>query len=90
MASTPQKIAARVEELLREELLELGVNPSRLEPHEIAENMRCEVRPDETMIYMWKNQPILRVVPERHEDGTVTWRMFTRDEAMAPETPTLQ
>jgi hypothetical protein len=79
-----------VEELLREELLEMGEDPSRLEPHEIAENMRCEVRPDDSMIYSWKGTPILRVQPEHHQDGSVTWRMFTRDEVMTPQTEILQ
>ena len=71
--------AARVEELLREQLLELGEDPASLAPHLIMQNMQCEVYPDESMVYIWKDIPILRVVPERTDTG-VMWRMFTRDE----------
>ena len=35
--------------------------------------------PDESMVYIWKDIPILRVAPERTDTG-VMWRMFTRDE----------
>ncbi len=72
-------VAARVEELLREQLLELGESPETIAPHLIKQNMQCEVYPDESMVYIWKEIPILRVVPERTETG-VLWRMFTRDE----------
>ena len=34
---------------------------------------------DESMVYIWKDIPILRVAPERTDTG-VMWRMFTRDE----------
>ncbi len=51
------KVAARVEELLREQLEELGENPGAIGAH-----------------------PILRVSSEQHDDGSVTWRMFTRDD----------
>ena len=71
--------AARVEELLREQLLELGEDPASLAPHLIMQNMQCEVYPDESMVYIWKDIPILRVAPERTDTG-VMWRMFTRDE----------
>ena len=71
--------AARVEELLREQLLELGEDPATLAPHLIMQNMQCEVYPDDSMVYVWKDIPILRVVPERTDTG-VMWRMFTRDE----------
>lgn len=74
------KVAARVEELLREQLEELGETPGAIAPHDMAANMRCEIWPDDTMIYMWKTLPILRVSAERHDDGSVTWRMFTRDD----------
>jgi len=43
------------------------------------QNMQCEVYPDESMVYIWKDIPILRVAPERTDTG-VMWRMFTRDE----------
>lgn len=76
-------VAARVEELLREQLEELGETPADLEPHMIIRNMRCEVHPDQSMIYAWKDIPLLRVVPERTSDG-VRWRMFTRDEGELP------
>ena len=69
----------RVEELLREQLLELGEDPASLAPHLIMQNMQCEVYPDESMVYIWKDIPILRVAPERTDTG-VMWRMFTRDE----------
>ena len=72
-------VAARVEELLREQLLELGEDPASLAPHLIMQNMQCEVYPDESMVYIWKDIPILRVAPERTNTG-VMWRMFTRDE----------
>lgn len=76
---TDKGVAARVEELLREELLELGEDPQTLQPHLIMQNMQCEVYPDDSMVYIWKETPILRVVPERTATG-VMWRMFTRDE----------
>jgi hypothetical protein len=41
--------------------------------------MRCDIWPDQTLLYAWKETPILRVVPERYDDGTVQWRMFTTD-----------
>ena len=63
----------------REQLLELGEDPASLAPHLIMQNMRCEVYPDESMVYIWKDIPILRVAPERTDTG-VMWRMFTRDE----------
>ena len=62
---TDKGVAARVEELLREQLLELGEDPASLAPHLIMQNMQCEVYPDESMVYIWKDIPILRVVPER-------------------------
>lgn len=74
------KVAARVEELLREQLEELGENPGAIDAHEIAAHMRCEIWDDDTMIYIWKETPILRVSSEQHDDGSVTWRMFTRDD----------
>lgn len=66
---TDKGVAARVEELLREQLLELGEDPASLAPHLIMQNMQCEVYPDESMVYIWKDIPILRVVPERHRYG---------------------
>ena len=44
-----------------------------------VQNMQCEGYPDESMVYVWKDIPILRVAPE-HTDTGVMWRMFTRDE----------
>lgn len=66
---TPQ-VARRVEELLREVLQERGVNPKNLQPQEIAANMVCQIGDDNSMLYCWKGQPILRVVPEIHAAGT--------------------
>lgn len=60
---TDKGVAARVEELLREQLLELGEDPASLAPHLIMQNMQCEVYPDESMVYIWKDIPILRVAP---------------------------
>lgn len=73
-------VAMRVEELLQEQLERLGVDLSSLEPHEISEHMHCKIWPDQTMVYSWKEQPILRIVPEEQEDGSLSWRMFTQDE----------
>lgn len=73
-------VSARVEELLREQLIELGEDPADIAPHLIMQNMQCEVYPDDSMVYIWKDIPLLRVVPERTESG-VLWRMFTRDDA---------
>ncbi len=81
MSTISQPVAARVEELLREELRELGVTLTELQPHEIAAHMRCEVYPDESMVYMWKGEYLLRVVPEKNDAGEVLrWRMFTRND----------
>lgn len=81
MNKMSQKVAARVEELLREQLEEMGVDISKLEPHVISENMRCDVYPDESMVYSWKDTQLLRVVPEKDEEGLVVrWRMFTKDD----------
>ena len=68
---TDKGVAARVEELLREQLLELGEDPASLAPHLIMQNMQCEVYPDESMVYIWKDIPILRVVPERTDTGVM-------------------
>ena len=65
---TDKGVAARVEELLREQLLELGEDPASLAPHLIMQNMQCEVYPDESMVYIWKDIPILRV-PRAHRYG---------------------
>ena len=75
-----KKVAARIEELLYEQLEELGEDPKNLSPHTISEYMHCEVYPDHSMVYSWKDFPILRVIPENTPTGT-RWRMFTREEA---------
>lgn len=72
-------VAARIEELLREELALLGDAPAGLAPDAIAANMRCEVADDDSMTYSWKGVPILHVRPEARE-GSVYWRMFTRED----------
>lgn len=82
--TTDPRLAARIEELLREQLEDMGENPHTLEPHHIAQSMRCEVYPDKSMLYSWKGRPILRVVPEAQPDGTTRWRMFTDDVSPAP------
>ncbi len=78
MRPTPE-VAARIEELLREELRELGEDPARIRPEDIAAHMRCEIQDDYSMTYFWKDLPILHVQPEKTEDGT-NWRMFTRED----------
>ena len=84
------QVAARVEELLREQLEELGVNPRKLAPEEIAANMHCHLAPNGSMTYLWKGKPMLYVTPEKlvDENGaeSVLWRMFTKDDlADAPD-----
>ena len=78
------QVAARVEELLREQLEELGVNPRKLAPEDIAANMHCHLAPDGSMTYIWKGEPMLHVMPEKlmDENGeeSVLWRMFTKDD----------
>ena len=66
---TDKGVAARVEELLREQLLELGEDPASLAPHLIMQNMQCEVYPDESMVYIWKDIPILSRRPRAHRYG---------------------
>lgn len=80
MSKMSQNVAARVEELLREQLSELGIEIAKLEPHVIAENMKCDVFSDDSMIYYWKGEPILRVEPESTQAGSTSWRMFTKDD----------
>ncbi|MBQ2516378.1 MAG: hypothetical protein II543_03865 [Desulfovibrio sp.] len=78
------RVAARVEELLREQLAERGVALRELTPADIATGMDCAIAPDNSMTYYWQNEPIHQVVPERlRADGEdiVRWRMFTRDDA---------
>lgn len=76
-------VAQRVEELLRELLADMGIDVANLAPHEIAESMHCNVYPDESMLYSWNNMPLLRVVPEKDENGNVMrWRMFTGDDSV--------
>ena len=78
------QVAARMEELLREQLEELGVNPRKLAPETIAANMHCHLAPDGSMTYLWKGEPMLHVMPEKlvDENGeeSVLWRMFTKDD----------
>ena len=77
------QVAARVEELLREQLEELGVNPRSLTPEEIASHMHCHIAPDNSMTYLWKGEPILYITPEikmRDGEESVLWRMFTKDD----------
>jgi len=84
------QVAARVEELLREQLEELGVNPRKLAPEEIAANMHCHIAPDNSLTYFWKERPVLYVTPEKCErDGetSILWRMFTKDDMPAPQGP---
>lgn len=77
---TPE-VAKRIEELLQEQLYELGVNVKNLKPEEIAKSMKCHIAPDNSMTYYWNNHAILDVIPEIQK-GTqfVKWRMFTKDD----------
>lgn len=82
------RVAARVEELLREQLFERGVNPAHLSPQDIMEFMTCALAPDNSMTYAWKGQPLLYVAPEILEgpDGvSVLWRMFTADDQLTDD-----
>ncbi len=76
-----RELVARIEELLREQLAELGEDVSALKPEEYARHMNCRVFSDESMVYAWKGLDILRVKPEKRADGAVRWRMFTGEEA---------
>lgn len=84
-------VARRVEELLREQLREAGVDPAALSPRDIAADMVCRVAPDNSLTYLWRGTPLLHVTPEVQSgpDGeSVRWRMFTRDDAAdAPPAP---
>ena len=69
----------RVENLLREQLIELGEDPALLPPHEISAHMFCAVRSDGGLSYSWRGRPLLDVQPQPGEDGQILWRFFTRD-----------
>ncbi len=71
---------AKIEELLKEQISELGENPDEIEGHEFAGQMRCEVHNDGTMVYFWRGMPILRLVSEKSEEGTTYWHIFTQEE----------
>lgn len=73
------QVARRIEELLREQLEELGINVKNLTPDEISHNMKCHIGPDNSLSYFWNNRAILDVVPEETENGT-NWRMFTKED----------
>ena len=64
------------------ELEELGVNPRKLAPEDIAANMHCHLAPDGSMTYLWKGEPMLHVMPEKlvDENGeeSVLWRQRDR------------
>ncbi len=84
------QVAARVEELLREQLEELGVNPRTLAPEDIAARMHCQIAPDNSLTYLWQGRPILYVTPEKKQcngEESVIWRMFTRDDNSDPGKP---
>ncbi len=72
-------VMRRVEELLREQLLEMGEDISLLEPHEISRHMHCGVHESGSLSYVWKGMPLLDVDPETQPDGTIHWRFFTRE-----------
>ena len=72
-------VAKRVEELLQEQLYEMGIDVKKLNPDEIAKSMKCHVAPDNSMTYFWKNHALLDIVPETKDDSII-WRMFTKDD----------
>lgn len=78
------QVAKRIEELLHEQLYEMGINAKKLSPNEIAKSMKCHVAPDNSMTYYWNNCAILDIVPEPH-DGSIIWRMFTKDDMEQPD-----
>lgn len=75
------QVAARIEELLREQLEEMGVNIKKLTAEEISAHMKCHIGPDNSLSYFWKNHAILDVIPEQTADGT-NWRMFTKEDKL--------
>ncbi len=75
-----QAFIAHVEALIKEQIKALGEDPETIEAHEYSTQMRCDVHPDGTMVYLWRGMPILRMLPEKQEDGKVYWRMYTPDE----------
>ncbi len=80
------RVARRIEELLREQLGERGVDPAALAPHEIAAHMLCQMEDDGSMTSVWTGEPLLFVTPEtirRGEERSTLWRMFTRDDPSA-------
>ena len=72
-------VARRVEELLREQLYEMGEDDSHLTAEAINAKMQCILEDDGSMTYYWDEYPILFVTPEIRENS-VMWRMFTRDD----------
>ena len=70
----------RVEALLREQLDDLGVDITRLPPHEITEHMHCAVYADGTLSYSWQGKPVLSVEPDAQDEGSIHWRFYTRPE----------
>lgn len=85
---TPE-VGRRVEELLREQLQERGVNLRALQPEEISRDMECRIAPDNSMTYFWRGEALLHVTPEIRADS-VLWRMFTKDDmpdVPAPDLP---
>ncbi len=76
-----RELVARIEELLRAELADLGEDVRALKPEDYARYMNCKVFADKSMVYSWKGLDILRVKPESLAGGAVHWRMFTGEEA---------
>lgn len=75
-------VLRRVEELLREQLAELGEDFSAMAPCEISLHMQCGVHSSGALSYSWKGEPILDVNPERASDGKIHWRFFSRDTSL--------
>lgn len=76
-------IMLQVEELLKERLLALGVNPAEIAPHEISRDMHCSVYPDGSLCYSWKGEPLIALSPEPLANGQSererTWSFSTWD-----------
>lgn len=73
------RVAQRIEELLREQLEELGVNIKRLTLDEISANMKCHIGPDNSLSYFGKTEPYLTLFGndrKRHELAHVHKRRY--------------
>ena len=77
--SVPLEIADTIEQLLFEQLEKLGEDVSSFNSHTISKYMHCKIYPDQSMVYSWKDFPILKVFSEKTPTG-IFWRIFTSEE----------